>query len=73
MRNYKHIIAEIFVFRNGMVAVLDQNGKQMPFFQGLQKEVMRKLKARLDRQKTPIIWKVQESANFDLPKEVTVC
>jgi len=56
MRVYKHTIAYVFVFRNGMVAVLDQNNEQMPAFQGRKDEVMPKIKRRLGRQKGAVEW-----------------
>ena len=56
MRKYKHIITAVYVFKNGIVAVFDQNGQQMPFFQGRKEEAMPKIKRRLDRQKGKVEW-----------------
>lgn len=63
-QNFKHNITTIYVFRNGMVVVFDQNGQQMPFFQGRQKEAMPKIKRRLAKQKSVVEWKIHEGANF---------
>jgi hypothetical protein len=62
--NYKRRIAAVYVFKNGMVAVFDQWGIQLPFFQGKRSEAMPKIKSRLDRQKGSVYWKIQEGANF---------
>lgn len=56
LREYRHKIKTIFIFTNGMVAVFDQNGQQMPFFQGRKEEVMPKIKRRLNRQKGSVEW-----------------
>jgi len=56
LREYKHRITTVFVFPNKMVAVCDQNGQQMPFFQGRKDEVMPRIKRRLDRQKGKVVW-----------------
>jgi len=59
VRNYKRLIRYVYVFRNGMVAVYDQNDEQMPFFQGPKKEAMPRIKRRLDRQKGIVEWRYQ--------------
>ena len=56
MKAYKHLIRDVFVFPNGMIAVCDQNGEQMPFFQGRKEEAMPKIKRRLDRQRGKVWW-----------------
>ena len=55
-REYKHRISTVFVFPNAMVAVCDQNGEQMPFFQGRKEVAMHRIKRRLDRQKGAVTW-----------------
>lgn len=55
-RQYKHRTTAVYVFRNGMVACFDQNGQQMPFFQGRKEEAMPKIKRRLARQKGIVEW-----------------
>jgi hypothetical protein len=54
---YKHIIKTVFLFQNGLVAVTDQNGEQIAFFQGRKDEVMLKIKRRLENQKGIVEWK----------------
>jgi len=56
MRKYKHRITTVFVFQNGMVAVSDQHGQQMPFFQGRKQDAMPRIKRRLDQQKGVVTW-----------------
>jgi len=56
MRNYKHRIKSVFVFQNGMVAVCDQNGEQMPYFQGEKAKAIPRIKRRLDKQKGVVEW-----------------
>lgn len=54
---YKHMITDVFVFTNGMVAVCDQNGELMPKFQGERTfNLMKKIKDRIQRQKIPVTW-----------------
>jgi hypothetical protein len=65
------MITNICLFRNGMVAVFDQNGQQMPAFQGERKEVMPKIKRRLERQKGLVLWEKEEGVDFDLGDETT--
>lgn len=47
--NEKLILTNVYVFPNGMVAVLDQFGKQMPQYQGRKEEVWH----LIQRDKTP--------------------
>ena len=49
-----------------MVAVFDQFGHQMPFFQGRRDfKTMKRIKDRINRQKPcGVEWKIQEGANF---------
>ena len=56
MRDYKHVIKTVFVFPNGMVVVCDQNGVQMPYFQGEKVKAMPRIKRRLGRQKGKVEW-----------------
>lgn len=52
---YKQMITDVFIFPNDMVAVTDQNGKQMPKFQGKRTfKLMKKIKDRISRQKTSV-------------------
>jgi len=60
MREYKHKITTIFVFLNDMVAVCDQKGEQMPFFQGKREEALPRIKRRLTRQKGVVEYKVDK-------------
>ena len=59
---YKHLITKIIVCTypspyNDVLAVFDQNGEQMPQFQGERTfKVMKKIKDRIVRQKTAVTW-----------------
>lgn len=54
---YKQMIMHVYIFKNGMVAVFDQNDKQMPKFQGRRSfKLMNKIKNRIVRQKTKVFW-----------------
>ena len=54
---YRHMITDVFVFKNGMVAVFDQKGEQMPDFQGNRTmKLMKKIKDRHMRQKSAVLW-----------------
>jgi hypothetical protein len=66
MKDYKHRIAAVFVFKNGMIAVFDQWGKQMPFFQGRRDfKRMKQIKDRIERQlPCGVEWQIEEGANF---------
>jgi len=62
---FKQTITAVYIFKNGIVAVFDENDKQMPKFQGKQSEVMPKIKRRISRQvPCKVEWKVQEGADF---------
>lgn len=63
---FKHILAEVYIFANGMVGVLDSYGQQMSFFQGRRDVAMPKIKSRIDRQ-TPcsVIWLIQQGADWE--------
>lgn len=69
--NFKKVIANICLFKNGMVAVFDQNGQQMPAFQGERKDVMLKIKRRLEKQRGSVYWEKEEGVDFDLGDEIS--
>jgi len=60
---YKHMITTITVCTypepyNDLLMVFDQNGEQMPNFQGERTyKSMKKIKDRIVRQKTPVTWR----------------
>jgi len=57
MKQYKQMITHVYVFTNNMVAVFDQNGQQMPKFQGERTfNLMDKIKNRIKRQGTTVLW-----------------
>lgn len=66
MNEYKQRISAVYVFKNGMVAVFDQRGQQMSFFQGRRDfKRMKQIKDRIDRQKPcGVEWLIQDGANF---------
>lgn len=67
MMQYKHMITNVCVFTNDMVMVFDQDGKQMPDFQGKRTvKLMKKIKDRQFRQKTPVAWNM--NANYRVLK-----
>lgn len=58
-KKYKHMINSVYVFPNNMVMVFDQDGEQMPKFQGERTlKLMKKIKDRHYRQKTPVEWNI---------------
>jgi hypothetical protein len=60
---YKHMIKEVFVLPWRIGKVLDQDGNEMPQFQGVRTIAMFKIKARIERQKPcSIIWHLREGA-----------
>jgi hypothetical protein len=63
---YKHQIKTVYVYKNGTIAVLDQNNNQMPEFQGMRTfPLMKRLKDRINRQKPCFVkWFVQEGTDF---------
>jgi hypothetical protein len=64
---FKQNITAVYVFKNGMIAVFDQFGTQIPFFQGRQSEAMPKIKRRIARQMPcNVRWEIQEGAKFSV-------
>lgn len=57
------MISEAIRFQNGMVVVFDENGEQMPEFQGRYEEVRAKILARAPKSARFFhgVWNVSES------------
>jgi hypothetical protein len=63
---FKQTLVEVFIFKNGMVAVFDERLQQMPFFQGRQDIAMPKIKSRIKRQKPcSVIWQIAQGVTWE--------
>lgn len=65
--DYRQQITSVFKFNNDMMAVCDQYGKQIPFYQGLKTyKRMKQIKSRIIRQKNKVIeWVGFEFGEFE--------
>jgi hypothetical protein len=62
---FKQTISKIIVRANLTVSAYDEQGQEMPFFSGPQNQAMKRIKARIEKQKPCYInWVAEEGANF---------